>query len=185
MPLVDALSFNSVIHTLVLQNLSLSAPFFQALGPALAINPQPSLTHIGKAYHSYVISHSDVRNNKMTDDGAIALAKGLKNLPALTHLDVCYNRITAPGISAICQSIQPALLKVLALQGNPLGTGGGLESLVGLLAGATNLLALDIGHCQTDISIVVPMLKQKLDFVNLGFNTATDIKRLSKYISIV
>lgn len=70
-----------------------------------------------------------MKNNNITDDGAVLLGKGLSTLAKLSFLDLQFNKIGATGISAILtlKLDRPAL--TLALHGNKIANVAEMKQL--------------------------------------------------------
>lgn len=142
--LAPVLAHNERMICVSLRNIAATPVAVRALGTALASNPNPQISVI------------DVSFNQLGDEGAVALAAGVGNLPVgvLAELKMAFCNVKEEGITAVVEAIQPQtnLLK-LDLSGNALQRRGTVALRL-LLTQAPKLTHLYLEAASLDLDVL-------------------------------
>jgi len=99
-----------------------------------------------------VLTHLDLYDNNIKDEGAIAISEGLKGNKCLEKLNLGSNRIGVKGGKALASALGTAvlMLKSINLTFNNIGTDGAVAIAEALKSGMGVLTTLNLGYNRLD-----------------------------------
>ena len=101
------------------------------------------------------VTEVDLSYNKISDEGAIALADVLKRNTTIQFISLAHNDIGTAGARALADALMLNMtVATLSLRNNPIGDAGGL-AFGTMLRGNNTLQSLDLGCCELQTKALV------------------------------